>query len=156
MDERGGIMSGFLLLLAGCTEFDHLDGQWGGDMVCGGRDFTSEMQVSQTSSFEYAGEMLLKYTEEESDGNFYANFLYSFTVVQPLAAGAQDLLFNMKWADLGCKTVSENGEETLGGCQAHGIDTTDLESRIGDVPMRFDGRNRLSLDDGNCTGILRR
>ena len=149
-------MAGFLFFLTACTEFDELDGVWSGDMVCGGRDFASEMQIAETSSFEYAGEMLLKYSQEETDGVFYANFLYAFTVVQPLAAGAQNLLFNMQWTDLGCKTVLEDGEEELGGCQAHGIDTTDLDSRIGDVPMRFDGRNRLSLDDGNCTGILRR
>ena len=104
----------------------------------------------------YEGEMLFRYSREVTDGIFYANLLYDFEVTQLYKTGNQDLFFDMEWSDLGCKTVFEDGTEELGGCVANGLNTDDFDSDIGDVPIRFDGGDRLIIDDGNCQGILYR
>ena len=148
----------FLLLLAfwGCAERDTLAGNWEGEWTCASKDFNVEAVISELETYVYEGEILFRYSKPVDDGTFYANILYSFEVTQLLAAGNQDLFFDMSWTDLGCKTIFDDGTEQKGGCVANGLNTDDYQSDIGDVPIRFDGVERLIIDDGNCQGILYR
>ena len=140
----------------GCAERDTLAGSWDGEWKCDSQEFDVEAVISEVETYEYTGEMLFRYSKSVTDGTFYANLLYSFEVTQLLVAGNQDLFFDMEWSDLGCKTIFDDGTEEKGGCVANGLNTDDYESDIGDVPIRFDGVDRLIIDDDNCQGILYR
>ena len=147
-----------LVLAMGCMfERDTLDGFWTGDVSCDGRDYTVEIAINEQENFRYTGQLLFRYTKAVSGGEFLANLLYDFEAVQPAVAGSQEVFFyNIVWADLGCKTIYDSGDEEPGGCQANGLDTSDLEEEIGDLTMDFNGINRLVIDDGNCQGIFYR
>ena len=147
-----------LILMLGCfSERDTLDGFWTGDVTCDSLDYTVELAINEQQEFEYTGQLLFRYTRAVSGGEFLANLLYNFEAVQPYVAGSQEVFFyNVVWADLGCKTVYDNGTEQSGGCQANGLDTSDLGEDIGDIKMDFNGIDRLVIDDGNCQGIFYR
>ena len=147
-----------LILVMGCmSQRDTLDGFWTGDVTCDALDYTVEIAINELEDFRYSGQLLFRYRKPVSGGEFLANLLYDFDAVQPLAAGSQEVFFyNIVWADLGCKTIYDDGSEQSGGCQANGLDTSDLEEEIGDLKMDFNGINRLVIDDGNCQGIFYR
>ena len=146
----------FIALLACSSNRDTLTGSWNGEWECGDLDYNVDSVISETQKYEYEGEMLFRYTREVADGTFYANLLYNLAVTQLYASGNQELYFDMEWADLGCKTIFDDDTEEVGGCVANGLNTDDLDEDIGDVPVRFDGGDRLIIDDGNCQGILYR
>ena len=106
--------------------------------------------------YVYNGQVIMQYEEAISSyETFQAQFLYSFSVVQPMAAGAQDLIFEMTWDDIGCATILGNGDSNAGGCSNHGIDTSDLNKDVGDVEMRGSMEfSRLVIDDDYCVGAL--
>ena len=151
-------MIALMLLAVGClTERDTIDGFWAGEVTCDARDYTVEIAINEQEEFLYTGQLLFRYSKAVSGGDFLANLLYNFEAVQPEVAGAQEVFFyNVVWADLGCKTVYDDGTEQAGGCQANGLDTSDLEEDIGDLKMDFNGIDRLVIDDGNCQGIFYR
>ena len=143
---------------SGCytMEKDNLAGTWTGEFQCSDRDYTVQMLIKESNErYVYDGQVLMQYEESISSfETFQAEFLYSFSLVQPLAAGAQDLIFEMTWDDIGCATIYGNGNNESGGCSNHGIDTSDLKNNVGDVEMRFNGKSRLVIDDDYCIGAL--
>ena len=143
---------------SGCltTDKDNLGGTWNGEFQCSDRDYTVQMLVKESNErYVYKGQVIMQYEEVISSfETFQAQFLYSFSLVQPVAAGAQDLIFEMTWDDIGCATVLGNGDSEAGGCSNHGIDTNDLNTDVGDVEMRFNGISRLVIDDDYCVGAL--
>ena len=144
-------------LIIACSERDTLTGNWTGDVSCKEQDFEMDISLYEVRSYEYEGQFLFKYTHDVSGGTFYANLLYDVQAIQPIRAGAQEIVFfNVFWSDLGCKTIYSNGTEQSGGCQSNGLNTSDLEEDIGDVRMDFNGINRLVIDDGNCQGAIYR
>ncbi|MEC7988092.1 MAG: hypothetical protein VX278_23195 [Myxococcota bacterium] len=147
-----------LMLVFGCmSDRDTLDGFWAGDATCDGRDYEVEIAINEQQNFRYTGQLLFRYREPVSGGEFLANLLYDFSVVQSAVAGQQEVIFyNVVWSDLGCKTVYNDGTEQGGGCQASGLDLSDLEEEIGDLKLDFNGIDRLVIDDGNCQGAFYR
>ena len=146
-----------LSMFVACSSRDTLTGNWTGDVSCKEQDFVMDISLEEERSFEYKGQFLFHYSHAVSGGKFYANLLYDVQAVQPVRAGAQDIVFyNVIWSDLGCKTVYNNGSEQLGGCQSNGLDISDFEEDIGDVTMNFNGLDRLVIDDGNCQGAIYR
>jgi hypothetical protein len=145
-------------LSTGCytSEKDNLAGNWNGEFQCSDRDYTVQMLIKEnTERYVYKGQVIMQYEELISSyETFQAQFLYSFSLVQPIAAGAQDLIFEMTWDDIGCATVLGNGDSEPGGCSNHGINTNDLKTNVGDVEMRFNGISRLVIDDDYCVGAL--
>ena len=150
----------FLPIFSGCvgSEKDNLAGDWIGEFQCSDRDYTVEMRIKESGErYVYKGQVIMQYEELVSSfETFQAQFLYSFSLVQPLAAGAQDLIFEMTWDDIGCSTIYGNGDVEGGGCATHGIDTNDLHTEVGDIEMRFNGISRLVIDDDYCVGALYR
>ena len=143
---------------SGCytTEKDNLANHWEGEFQCSDRDYTVTMLIKESNDrYVYNGQVIMQYEEAISSyETFQAQFLYSFSLVQPMAAGAQDLIFEMTWDDIGCATILGNGDSNAGGCSNHGIDTSDLNTDVGDVEMRFNGISRLVIDDDYCVGAL--
>jgi len=135
---------------------DTLAGSWDGEWLCGELLYDVESVISEQEKYEYDGQMLFSFDREVSGGTFYATLLYEFDVTQMHATGNQELFFAMEWVDVGCKTILDDNSEIAGGCQSNGLNTEDLKSDVGDVPIRFDGSDRLIIDDGNCQGILYR
>ena len=145
------------LFSSGCAEYDTLSGSWGGDLSCGNRPYAVQMSIQHVGRehFVYTGKMLMSYEAELTNfETFQANFLYSFDVVQPLAAGGQDVLFEMTWDDIGCQSIYGNGEIEAGGCADHGINTDELYNSVGDIWMRFNGVGRLQVNDEHCVGDI--
>ena len=60
----------------------------------------------------------------------------------------------MVWDDIGCQSIFGNGEVESGGCAEQGINTDELENPVGDVSMRFNGVNRLQVNDDHCVGDI--
>jgi len=141
--------------LLACSERDTLEGEWTGDVTCKEREYVLDAALIEGQSYQYTGQLLFRYTKEVADGVFYANILYDFQANQPYIAGAQDIVFyNVTWSDLGCKTIYDDGSELAGGCQSNGLNTSDFEEEIGDITMKYNGIDRLVIDDNNCRGAI--
>ena len=147
----------------GCTG-SNLSGSWDGSVVCGDeQDYTIEAAINPSDeSFVYKGGMLFQYIEtlfiSGDEVGFTVNFLYDFTVTQPIREGAQDVYFNVTWNEVGCELDYPESEDERGTdvCEQQGIDLSVLGEDIGDVVMRFDGSNRLTMDDNFCEGYIER
>jgi len=146
----------FFALFA-CSDRDTLKGEWSGDVECKDNEYVLDIALEEPTPYQYSGQFLFQYTREVADGTFYANLLYDAQATQPYVSGAQDIVFyNVNWSDLGCKTIYDDESELAGGCQSNGLDTSDLETDIGDIMMAFNGIDRLVIDDGNCRGAIYR
>ena len=145
------------IFFVGCR--DTLEGSWEGEFECHGTEYEVEAQFTETSRYDYTGDMVFSYEEDATFSGeavlFRADLQYDFTTSQTKVVGGQDIYLDMVWTKLYCEIEYPDGEIVEGGCKNVGeIDDSDKGEAVGMVEMRYSGSDRISIDDDNCDGTL--
>lgn len=153
-------MLGTLGLLTGCFG-PSLEGDWVGEVECGGQydgaKFDVEAELESQGGGEYEGELWMVFEDSiTQDGDRYEIEIdIGFElVVETDGRGEQELDHDVELDDVNCRFY-QNGSLVSSSCSELGVEVDiGASGDLGD--LTWDGQDEITIEDDDCEGAIER